>query len=718
MTSPSGGWLSLPTSEVELLDVLHHSPDFVVFVDPGLCIEAVGGDAEGLVGLDAQDLLGLAVFELIHPEDRDRVTVNMMRYIDGDETYRPEFRLLHSSGHAVVVEVVGRRLPRADGTHFLLIARRQLGLGVRQVADDIGIGILRCDPLGEIHESNAAASLLHGYDGRELTGRIQDLDVRVYDEADSGLDEQLHPALRFLEDEGLSSQTATILGLDGVSRVISFDGRSVKYREDGMPGTIMLLRDVTEQHEMQQELYRRSTRDDLTGLLKRSAFLEAAEALLAATARAADVHPSNARVSEPKIFGVLFCDIDRFKSINERHGHGEADRFLGQLSEQLEASLRTFQSSAFYLGRIGGDEFAVAIQCKSQSEFEQLAAGFRAAVQHAALETLHVLVTASVGVSLFDPNVGQTVEELLDEAGSVLRLAKRTGRDRVLHFDAAMRALRSEQSRLEGILRLALAEGRIEYALQPVVDPYTGRISGAEALARLRDEDGGLVPAAAWIEVAVAAGLASAVDAAVIEPVLSLLGSLVDRCPGGLPILGVNLSDTSLARPDLADWVFSLVDRYAVPPEAFLIEVPELVLPVIRERSAEALRRFRDKGLWLAVDDFGSGYASFNEVRELPLNTLKIDRSFLTDQRDSADYIILRTALEMAHALGCRSVAEGVETQAELDIVMGLGVDFVQGYYFARPMPPADFVTLLLSAQPLAPQGGSGAAEISRTRES
>jgi EAL domain-containing protein (putative c-di-GMP-specific phosphodiesterase class I) len=120
----------------------------------------------------------------------------------------------------------------------------------------------------------------------------------------------------------------------------------------------------------------------------------------------------------------------------------------------------------------------------------------------------------------------------------------------------------------------------------------------------------------------------------------------------------------------------------------------------------------------LAVDDFGSGYASFNEVRELPLNTLKIDRSFLTDQRDSADYIILRTALEMAHALGCRSVAEGVETQAELDIVMGLGVDYVQGYYFARPMPPADFVTLLLSAQPLAPQGGSGTAEISRTRES
>ena len=123
-----------------------------------------------------------------------------------------------------------------------------------------------------------------------------------------------------------------------------------------------------------------------------------------------------------------------------------------------------------------------------------------------------------------------------------------------------------------------------------------------------------------------------------------------------------------------------------------------------RERAAEALRQFREKGLWLAVDDFGSGYASFNEVRDLPLNTLKIDRSFLTEQRDSADYIILRTALEMTKALGCRSVAEGVETQAELDVVMDLKVDYVQGYLLARPMPPDDFVRLLLSDRPLAPQ--------------
>jgi diguanylate cyclase (GGDEF)-like protein/PAS domain S-box-containing protein len=695
-------------------EVLVNAPDLVVCLDPELLIEAVGGDAEAFFGLSAQELLGRSGLDLIHREDQERVMANMKRFADGQETYRPELRLLHSSGQAVVVEIVGRRLSRQDGTHFLLVARRQLGLGVRQVADDVGIGILRCDPFGEINESNAAASLLHGYAGEELFGRIQDLSVRVLAEPDGDSTAalgpetalQLHPALRYLEDAGVSSQVATIVGRDGVSRVISFDGRRVQYREDGTPGIIMLLREVTELHQMQQELYRRSTRDDLTGLLKRSTFIQAAESLLKATVQQSGEQPGGS-----SFFGVLFCDIDRFKSINERHGHGEADRFLAQLSTdlaQLGTELESFavagETASVHIGRIGGDEFALAVQCSNRAEFDRLAAGFRASVQRTALATLHVLVTASVGVSEFDPAVGQTVEELLDEAGAVLRMAKGTGRDRILHCDTSLRAVRSEQKRLEGVLRAALSAGRIEYALQPVVDPYTGMISGAEALARLRDDNGSLVPAATWIEVAVSAGLSSAVDAAVVEPVIELLGSLVGRCPRGLPVIGVNLSDTSLARPDLAEWIFSLLERHQVDPVAFLVEVPELVLPVIRERAAESLRQFREKGLWLAVDDFGSGYASFNEVRDLPLNTLKIDRSFLTEQRDSADYIILRTALEMTHALGCRSVAEGVETQAELDVVMDLKVDYVQGYLLAKPMPPDDFVRLLLSDRPLAPQ--------------
>jgi diguanylate cyclase (GGDEF)-like protein/PAS domain S-box-containing protein len=713
-----GNWAVRDGSDLVASEVLVNAPDLVVCLDPDLLIEAVGGDAEAFLGVSPQELLGRSALDLIHSEDQERVMANMKRFEDGQETYRPELRLVHAGGYSVVVEVVGRRVRRPGGTHYLLVARRQLGLGVRQVADDVGIGILRCDPFGEIHESNAAASMLHGYAGEELFGRIQDLSVRVLAEfeddsmAGSGLGTavQLHPALRYLEDAGVSSQVATIVGRDGLSRVISFEGRRVQYREDGTPGIIMLLRDVTERHQMQQELYLRSTRDDLTGLLKRSTFIQAAESLLEASIQQSGGQ-AGGEPSGSTLFGVLFCDIDRFKSINERHGHGEADRFLAQLSADLAqlgtntaATLSAGGTASVHMGRIGGDEFALAVQCSNRAEFDYLAAGFRASVQRTALATLHVLVTASVGVSVFDPQVGQTVEELLDEAGAVLRVAKGTGRDQIVHCDASLRAVRSEKKRLEGVLRSALAAGRIEYALQPVVDPYTGMISGAEALARLRDDNGRLVPAAAWIEVAVSAGLSSAVDAAVVEPVIELLGSLVGRCPRGLPVIGVNLSDTSLARPDLAAWIFSLLERHQVDPEAFLVEVPELVLPVIRERSAEALRQFRDRGLWLAVDDFGSGYASFNEVRDLPLNTLKIDRSFLTEQRDSADYIILRTALEMAHALGCRSVAEGVETLAELEIVMDLQVDYVQGYLLARPMPPDDFVRLLLSDRPLAPQ--------------
>ncbi|MCX6524885.1 MAG: PAS domain S-box protein [Actinobacteria bacterium] len=251
-------------SDLAASEVLVNAPDLVVCLDPELLIEAVGGDAEAFCGLSAQELLGRSALDLIHSEDQERVMANMKRFAAGQETYRPELRLMHAGGYSVVVEVVGRRVPGPGGTHYLLVARRQLGLGVRQVADDVGIGILRCDPFGEIHESNAAASLLHGYAGEELFGRIQDLSVRVLAEPDGDSTAasgpatavQLHPALRYLEDAGVSSQVATIVGRDGVSRVISFDGRRVQYREDGTPGIIMLLREVTELHQMQQELIR------------------------------------------------------------------------------------------------------------------------------------------------------------------------------------------------------------------------------------------------------------------------------------------------------------------------------------------------------------------------------------------------------------------------------------------------------------------------------
>ena len=157
----------------------------------------------------------------------------------------------------------------------------------------------------------------------------------------------------------------------------------------------------------------------------------------------------------------------------------------------------------------------------------------------------------------------------------------------------------------------------------------------------------------------------------------------------------MNFADATLARPDLSEWLFDLLAAAGAHPSGFLVEIPETVFPVIRDRAAEALHRFKASGAWIAVDDFGIGYASLAEVRDLPIDTLKIDRSFVTADPGSGEEAILRASVEMGRALGCRVVAEGVETEAQLELLAGLGVTYVQGYLLGRPMPPEEFLALL-----------------------
>lgn len=402
---------------------------------------------------------------------------------------------------------------------------------------------------------------------------------------------------------------------------------------------------------------------------------------------------------------MLFCDLDRFKSVNERFGHGEADRLLRRFAHEMTEAL-----AGTTIGRFGGDEFAVAADITDVGELDDLAEAIRGAARRASLATLHVVVTASVGASWTgddarDATEIQTAAQLIEEADEALRRAKRTGRDRFAFFDHTMRDLRSEQTRMARQLRDHLADERVEIAIQPVIDPRDGRVSGGEALARIRDEHGELIPAARWIDAATRAGLIQAVDEQVIRLASQLLGQLHasagDTPAELLPVIGVNLSDGTMARPDLFEWLTSQLTDAGAPTSGLVIEIPETVFPVIRDRSADALRQLKAAGLWVAIDDFGVGYASLAEVRDLPIDTLKIDRSFVIADQGTPEEAILRAAIEMSRAMNCRSVAEGVETQHQLELMLALGVDYVQGYFTSRPLPHGEFVDFSRSAHPI-----------------
>ncbi len=662
-------------------EVLANLGDVVVVIAADLRVAAINDAAASLLGEPPGAIIGRSALDLIHPDDLDEAVALLDRYQSGVEIARPSIRLNRGGDPTLAVELIARRLERDGGTWFVFSGRVEPTLNTEDLMDGVGVGIVMWDESGTITESNRTAAALLGDEHSVMPRRVQDLAGRFCDPDDPS--SARHLLLDDLGDRAHRHRLG-VVDVHGDLHVVDLEIRPFRMRYSGRSTALMALRDVTSEHAARAALISRATSDDLTGLTNRGEFMSVVDAAIA---------------DGP--VGVLYCDLDRFKSINERYGHVEADRLLLEFARELVDSL----PAGCTIGRPGGDEFAVAYPTADFAELAELAETIRDAARRAGLQTLHLTTTVSVGTSWTsggqepDGNADSpNAAALVEEADEALRRAKRTGRDRAAHFDSVMRSWRTDQTAMAAAVREHLDAGRVEIAVQPVVDPRTGRVSGGEALARIRDAEGQLVPAALWIEAATRTGLIGAVDEQVVDLTASLIAELhrhhdrSGRPPVDLPVIGVNLSDSTLARPDLDDWLLEVLGSHGAPLDHLVIEIPETVFPVIRDRSAEALRRLKERGAWVAIDDFGVGYASLAEVRDLPVDTLKVDRSFVVAEPGTTHEAILRASLEMARALECRSVAEGVETDRQLDLLLGLGVDYVQGYLTGRPLAADAFV--------------------------
>jgi diguanylate cyclase (GGDEF)-like protein len=676
--------------------VLGELGDVVVVLAPDLRVAGINSTTATLLGVQTEELIGRNAIDLVYPDDRERAAALLERFGSGIEMSRPSIRLRSGDAPTLAVECVARRLERTDGTWLILSGRVEPLLNTEELMDGVGVGIVMWDEQGVITECNNTAERLLGDEHDHLSGSITDLADRLYDLEDSVTvahagPRTRHGSARELIDALLGEDTLSgrlgVRDVGGVEHVVEVEVRPVRMRYSRRMAGLLTVRDVTAEHAAHTSLRQRALTDDLTGLSNRGAFMSAVTSAL-------DSQHGDA-------VGLLFCDLDRFKSINERFGHGEADRLL----QGFAAELRRSFAGHLAVGRLGGDEFAVAVNVLDSDQLEGFADLIHTAARRAGSSTLHLTTTASVGTSWSGWKSAEpldrrrhTAASLIEEADEALRRAKRSGRDRTAFFDAAMRAERRQQTSMATAVRTHLEAGQIEIAVQPVVDPRTGRVSGGEALARIRDADGALLPAALWIEAATRAGLLAEVDEQVITLAADLIATLHDRHEANgrpevhLPVIGVNLSDTTLARSDLDDWLLTLLAAHRAPVSHLVIEIPETVFPVIRDRAAEALRRLKASGAWVAIDDFGIGYASLAEVRDLPIDTLKIDRSFVVAEPGTPQEAILRASVEMAQALGCRSVAEGVETDTQMELLVELGIDYVQGYRSGAPMDAASFV--------------------------
>ncbi|MFH0753530.1 MAG: EAL domain-containing protein [Candidatus Omnitrophota bacterium] len=489
-------------------------------------------------------------------------------------------------------------------------------------------------------------------------------------------------------------------------RVVLGEGRSVinreEYVEDGHGGRRWLLtskiplkdnagqvmglvgigRDITERKQLENKLLIMAHYDALTSLLSRTLFLEKSNISL--------MHAKRSSM----FCAVLFVDLDHFKSINDTLGHSVGDELLKDTGGKLSECIRETDLVA----RWGGDEFVILLNDLEDARMAQRTAErIREKFNAPRMVAGHDLfITASVGIAIF-PHDGETLEELLKHADTAMYVAKNSGRNNFCFFDGMMNQRVVTRMQMERGLRDAIIKKELALFYQPIVCVADGKVRGFEALLRWFKEGNGMIPPNDFIAVAEESGLIIPIGEWVLREACAFNKKMRDEIGGDL-VVSVNISVVQFRRKNIANVIREVLAETGLPASCLEIEVTESVLIDSFDTAISILNDIRALGVQVSLDDFGTGYSSLVHLQRLPISNLKIDRLFIKEiAKDSEQNAMIPAIIDLAHKLNLRVVAEGVETQIQLEKLASNHCDFFQGFLFSRPIP-ADQVMPFLHA--------------------
>ncbi|ELX12833.1 diguanylate cyclase/phosphodiesterase with PAS/PAC sensor [Janthinobacterium sp. HH01] len=446
-------------------------------------------------------------------------------------------------------------------------------------------------------------------------------------------------------------------------------------------GVTIYFRDISERKAIEAQIHNMAFYDKLTGLPNRQLLLDrAGEAL-----------------SQGRWGAMLFIDLDNFKTINDTRGHDKGDILLQMVGDRLNASVRSCDTVA----RFGGDEFIVLLEDLGATEDDVAKAAQETAARIIlafsapfVIEGVDQYSTPSIGVTLFNGSCG-TVDEVLKRADLAMYQAKAAGRNNVSFFDPAMQARVSARAALETDMRRALVNDEFVLYYQPLMN-MDGTMAGTEALVRWKHPQRGLVSPAEFIPVAEDSNLILPLGRWVMHEACRQLAQWAGDKRTAKLTMAVNVSAQQFHRPDFVEQVLEVLAATGARADKLRLEMTESLLLKDVESTVEKMQRLRAAGITFALDDFGTGYSSLSYLHRLPLDQLKIDRSFIWGAvKEDSGAAIVRIIVALGKALNMSVVAEGVETLEQLNFVIAEGCQSYQGYLFSKPLPESELLTLI-----------------------